>query len=97
MPTHDEVPTFWRDWSQLTPAQRERFLAAMREMVEDLKARQPFRASLRIKRFKSLPDVYEMSWANDGRALFQFGTSPHPGDTHITWLRVGTHSIFQQP
>lgn len=35
-----------------------------------------------------------MTWANDGRALFKYGTSPHPGDVHIIWLRVGSHEIF---
>ncbi len=38
-----------------------------------------------------------MSWANDGRALFTYGSSPHQGDTHIIWLRVGTHDIFVNP
>jgi hypothetical protein len=97
MPTHNEVDRFWQDWDRLTPAQRGLFRQAVAEMVEDLKAGRPFRRSLRVKRFQSLSGVYEMTWAPDGRALFTFGSSPHPGETHITWLRVGTHAIFQQP
>jgi len=97
MLTHDEVPRFWRDWDALTPTQRSQFSAAVAQMVEDLRAGRPFRASLRVKRFQRLPGVYEMTWADDGRALFQFGASPHPGDVHVTWLRVGTHAIFQRP
>lgn len=97
MPTHDEVERFWHDWERLTSAQRAMFSAAVAEMVEDLKARRPFRAGLRVKRFQRLPGVYEMSWADNGRALFRYGTSPHPGDVRITWLRVGTHTLFQHP
>lgn len=40
---------------------------------------------------------YEFRFAGDGRALFMYGTSPHPGDVHIVWLRVGTHDIYTNP
>lgn len=73
------------------------FLEAVRQMVEDLKAKRPFRPGLRVKKFQRLPGVFEMYWAPDGRALFTYGTSPHPGDVHILWLRIGTHDILQNP
>lgn len=97
MPTHDEASRFLRDWATLTPDQRALFKVAMREMVDDLKAKRPFRARLRVKAFHALPGACEMSWAGDGRALFTYGTSPHPDDVHISWLRVGTHDIFKNP
>lgn len=31
----------------------------------------------------------------DGRALFAYGDSPHPGDVHVIWLRIGTHDIYK--
>ncbi|WIG60406.1 MAG: hypothetical protein OJF49_003154 [Ktedonobacterales bacterium] len=97
MPTHDEAPRFWRDWDKLTPEQRSLFLAAVADMVADMKAKRPFHPALRVKGFRRLPGVFEMTWANDGRALFTYGTSPHAGDVHITWLRIGTHDILQHP
>ncbi|SRR5579883_2620901 len=97
MPTHDEDARFWSDWRSLSDEQRALFLAAVQEMLEDLRARRPFRKSLRVKRFHSRAGVYEMSWSGDGRALFAYGVSPHPGDIHITWLRIGTHDIYQNP
>jgi transposase len=96
MPMYERSPEFMHDLERLTPEQRLQFEAAVREMVEDLKARRPFRASLGIKRFHKRPHACEMSWAGDGRALFEYGTSPHQGDVHIIWLAVGTHDIYSR-
>ncbi|SRR5690242_2805446 len=97
MPTHDEEETFWRDWAALTPSQRDAFLSAMAEMVEDLRAGHEFRRGLRVKKFQGLAGVFEMTWARNGRALFRYGTSPIPGEKHIIWIRIGTHEIFKNP
>jgi hypothetical protein len=43
------------------------------------------------------PGIWEMSWAYDGRATFQYGDEVHSGQPHIIWRRVGTHSIFRRP
>lgn len=97
MPTYEGDPRFWRDWQGLTVAQRRRFLAAVRQMVRDIRAGQRFHPRPRVKAFQGQPGMYEMSWVGDGRALFRYGTSPRAGDTHIIWLRVGTHDIFKNP
>jgi len=94
MPTHDETERFWQDWSRLTPVQRAQLSDAVRQMVDDLKSKRPFRAGLRVKRFQRLAGVYEMTWAPNGRALFHLRRFAASGETHITWLRVGTHDIF---
>ena len=94
MPTYELEDPFRQDLKRLTPEQYRLFKKAVRKMVEDIKAKRPFRAGLRVERFESIKGAYEMSWAPDGRALFTYGTSPHPGDTHIIWLRVGTHDIY---
>ncbi|CAA9558842.1 MAG: hypothetical protein AVDCRST_MAG88-1328 [uncultured Thermomicrobiales bacterium] len=52
---------------------------------------------MRLKAVHGHPGVYEMTWANDGRATFRFGPSIRPGDPHIIWRRVGTHDIFDAP
>lgn len=97
MPTHEEADRFWRDWDTLSPSQQAAFLRAVGEMVEVLRVGRPFRPRLRVKMFQQLPGVCEMSWADNGRALFVYGTSPRPGDVHVKRLRVGTHDIFQNP
>jgi hypothetical protein len=70
---------------------------AIQHMVADLKAGRGFRKGLGIKGVRGHPSVYEMRWADDGRATFSYGTSPNPGDVHIIWRRIGGHDILQNP
>ena len=99
MPTHKELPGFWEDWQHLTPEQQEQFHIARRRFVADLRAGQGFRASLRVKRVErgKKERVYEMTWAPDGRATFQYGAEVLPGEPHINWRRIGGHEIFDRP
>jgi hypothetical protein len=94
VPTYEAVQRFLREWQRLSPEQQQRFMAAVRRFVEDLKAKRPPRPGLGIEHFEGHPGVFEFRWAPDGRALFTYGTSPHPGDEHIVWLRIGTHDIY---
>ncbi len=96
MPTHEEEESFWNDWAKLTPEQQEQFLDAVDEMVDDLRAKRPFRPGLRVKQFRRLPGVFEMRWANNGRGLFRYGESRLPNEQHIVWIRVGTHDIYKK-
>lgn len=96
MPTHDEEHRFLVDFSRLTRSQQLAFFAAVDKLVEDLR-RGSFRKGLRVKRVQSHPGVWEMTWANDGRATFRYGDSVHPGDPHIIWQRIGSHDIFSDP
>jgi len=50
-----------------------------------------------VKTVQGTGGIYEMTWANDGRATFQFGREVKPGEVHIIWRRVGTHDIFDAP
>ena len=72
-----------------THAEDDRFIADLR--------RGSFRKGLRVKRVSSTSDTWEMTWANDGRALFKYGPSIRPGDPHVVWLRIGDHDILKQP
>lgn len=94
VPTYEQEERFKRDLERLTAEEKRRFYAAVGKMVHDLKEGQGFRKSLRVKGLQSKREVFEMTWADDGRALFKHGTSPHPGDVHIIWMRVGSHEIF---
>lgn len=70
---------------------------AVTQFVEDLRAGGQFRKGLRVKRVKGAPGIFEMTWAPDGRATFQYGDPVRAGESHIIWRRVGTHSVFPEP
>ena len=50
-----------------------------------------------MKSVQGWPGVWEMTWAPDGRATFEYGTERRPGEPHGIWRRVGAHDIFRQP
>jgi len=95
MPIFDRSDEFIREWVRLSPERREEFRAAVRLLVADLKAGHGIRASLGVRRFRSVPGAWEFAWAPDWRALFRYGTSPRPGEVHIVWLRVGAHDNYK--
>jgi hypothetical protein len=96
MPTHDELEQFQRDFAALTVAERRAFLAAVPKFVADLQRRR-FRAGLRVRGVEGHPGVFEMTWAPNGRATFQYGPPVHDDEPHIIWRRCGTHDIFDNP
>jgi hypothetical protein len=98
MPTREVLASFWRDWDRLSPKQQREFRAAVAQFIADLaEGKQGFHPRLRVKRVQGHPGIWEMTWAYDGRATFQYGNEVHSGQPHIIWRRVGTHSIFRRP
>lgn len=97
MPTREALASFWRDWDSLTPDQQRAFREAVAEFVADLAGTRGFRPGLRVKRVQGHPSIWEMTWAPDGRATFEYGREVHPGQPHIIWRRIGTHSVFRRP
>lgn len=95
MPTYERRPQFDRDYAALTQDQTRAFRAAIEKFVADLE-RGSFRAGLRVKGIKSACGIFEMTWALDGRATFEYGASIRPGEPHVTWRRVGTHAVLDQ-
>jgi hypothetical protein len=97
VPTHEELPSFLRDFKKLTPDQRRAFVQALKLFVEGLRSGR-MADGLRVKPMKGVPlRVWEMSRAADGRATFTYGEAKQPGDVHIVWRRIGSHSIFREP
>jgi hypothetical protein len=97
MPTFSRADRFVQDLKKLTAEQRHRFHSTViGEFVVDLKAGR-FRPGLRVKRVQATTGVWEMTWAPDGRATFEYGPEQRPGEPHVTWRRVGTHDIFNRP
>jgi|SRR5919108_1289273 hypothetical protein len=97
MPIHEALRSFWRDWDRLTPGEQRAFRRAVRKLVDDLKAGRGFRAGLRVKAVQGARGVFELTWAPDGRATFQYGDEQRPGEPHIIWRRTGTHEILRTP
>jgi hypothetical protein len=96
LPTHDELQRFRNDYRALNDAQRAAFRAALRVFVDGLRSGR-FDPRLHIKRVQGAPGVWEMTWAPDGRATFQYGPELRPGEPHVIWRRVGTHALFREP
>lgn len=66
----------------------------MREaFVPDLETGR-FRPSLRVKGLQGHSGIYEMTWAPDGRATWEYGQEQFPGKTHVIWRRVGARAVF---
>ena len=95
MPSYERTRRFERDLRDLTPAQRGRFSRAFERFDADL-LKGSFRASLRVKRVEGTDAIFEMTWAPDGRATFQYGDSQGQG-AHVIWRRIGTHKVFRNP
>jgi len=96
MPTFSQTDRFRRDFANLTTDQKAAFRAAAAKFVADLESG-IFRPGLRVKGVQGAAGVFEMTWAHDGRATFEYGSTVREGETHIAWRRVGTHDIFARP
>jgi hypothetical protein len=97
VPTYVRTPRFNADWNKLTADQQDRFRIAVRAFVADLERGEGFRPGLRVKGVRGAEGVYEMTWAPDGRATWQYGPQPVPNEPHIIWRRVGSHGVLSSP
>lgn len=97
MPTYAWLARFRTDFERLSPAQQSAFLAAVQQFVDDLNRGGAFRKGLRVKGIQGASGIFEVSWAADGRATFEYGGEVAEGVPHVVWRRVGTHSIFKNP
>jgi len=85
------------DFDSLSADQKAAFLTAVAQFVEDLRRGEGFRKGLRVKGVKGASGIFEMIWADDGRATFEYGDPVSEGETHIIWRRVRAHKILNQP
>jgi len=97
-PTYEASQRFLRELRRLSGEQRRAFLDARDELVAGLRERPPqFAPRLRVKRVQGTEDVWELSWAADGRATFRYGDEVVAGQPHIIWLRIGSHGVLDDP
>ena len=85
------------DFDSLSADQKAAFLTAVAQFVEDLRRGEGFRKGLRVKGVKGASGIFEMTWADDGRATFDYGDPVSEGEAHIIWRRIGAHKILNQP
>lgn len=43
------------------------------------------------------PGVFELTWASDGRATFEYGEPVEAGEVNVVWRRIGTHAVLREP
>ena len=96
MPTYAWLARFRADFISLSPSQQAAFLVAVAQFVEDLGADRRFRKGLRVKGVKGAPGIFEMTWADDGHATFEYGDAVIEGQPHVIWRRVATHAVFER-
>lgn len=97
MPTYAWIALFRRDWEKLTRGRQVAFLRAAAIFVEDLAADAGFRPGLRVKKMRGHENIWEMTWAPEGRATFSYAEVVEPGQPHVVWRRINTHEIFKEP
>jgi hypothetical protein len=97
VPSYAWLARFRADFSSLSSSEQAAFLVAVAQFVEDLGADRGFRKDLRVKGVKGAPGIFEMTWADDGRATFEYGDAVTEGEPHVIWRRVGTHAVFDRP
>ncbi len=95
MSSHERTKRFERDWKSLADGDRDRFRVAFKRFDADLSTG-AFRPGLRVKRVEGTDRVFEMTWAPDGRATFEYGT-PEGKGAHVIWRRIGRHDVFRRP
>jgi hypothetical protein len=97
VPTFAWLARFGTDFDALTPEQQAEFLGAVAQFVEDLRGASGFRNGLRVKGIQGAAGIFEMTWADNGRATFEYGEPVILDEPHIIWRRLGTHTIFRNP
>lgn len=96
MPTYGKTDRFKKDHAALSSEDKKRFKVAVAKFVADLKAERPFRKGLRVKGVQGADGIFELTWADNGRATFEYGEEQIEGEPHVIWRRVGTHDVFGQ-
>ena len=97
VPTWSAEPRFNREFWKLSADDQARLRRVVADLVRDLKAGSAFSPGLRVKRVQGTKSVFELTWAPDGRATFEFAQPIHNGEAHVIWRRCGGHEIFADP
>ncbi len=58
--------------------------------IANLKAGNSFSPQLRVHKLANT-EIWSLTFALDGQALFRYGDEVAPGERHIIWEAIGTH------
>ncbi len=96
MATFDMTSRCKADVARLSPGSREKFKAAALLLAESLNSGASFPKSLRVRRFNRSATEWELTWAPNGRAVFELHHPSPLGATHkhVRWVAVGGHEVF---
>lgn len=90
MPTYEALAAFQRQWGKLDARQRQAFKKALTVFIANLKAGGAFSPELRVHKLVNT-EIWSLTWAKDGSALFRYGDEVAGGERHIVWEAIGTH------
>jgi hypothetical protein len=97
LPTDAWLARFAADFDSLSLEQQAAFLTAIAQFVDDLRGGKGFRKGLQVTGVRGATGIFEMTWADDGRATFEYSDPVIESEPHVVWRRNGTHAIFKKP
>jgi hypothetical protein len=98
VPTFERLARFDREFRRLPREMQRAFLEMLPLFVAALKESPPvFSPALRVHRVQGTTGVWEITFAPDGRATFEYGEEIAAGEPHVIWRRVGTHGVIAEP
>lgn len=98
MPTFERLARFDREFRRLPRELQRAFLETLPLFVAALRQSPPvFPPALRVHRVQATAGVWEISFAPDGRATFEYGEEITAGEPHVIWRRIGTHGVLAEP
>lgn len=90
MPTFERLARFDREFRRLPRELQRAFLAMLPLFVTALKEKPPaFPPGLRVHRVQGATGIWEITFAPDGRATFEYGDQVLAGEPHVIWRRTG--------
>jgi hypothetical protein len=91
MPTYEVLAAFQRHYGKLDAAQKAAFRRALAVFIANLKDGGEFTPELRVHKLVNT-EIWSLTFAKDGRALFRYGEAVADGEAHIIWEAIGTHA-----
>lgn len=98
MPTFERLPRFDREFRRLPRELQRAFLAMLPVFIAALRQKPlSFPPALRVKRVQGAAGIWEITFAPDGRATFEYSNEIIAGEAHVIWRRVGGHGVLAEP
>lgn len=97
MPTFERLARFDREFRRLPRELKRAFLAMLPLFVAALKEKpSAFPPAPRVHRVQGASGIWEITFAPDGRATFQYREQVLAGEPHVIWRRIGHHGVLDE-